>query len=95
MAYINALHTHDQSYENTFVLTLFPRINLEYDITFEDTNPTFESVVGSPETQIETRFSIPTNILLKLNVLPVHTPNCLERYQQLEKSQGEELPTQD
>jgi hypothetical protein len=38
---------------------MFPHINLERDVTFEETNPTFRNVVGNPKTQIETWFLVP------------------------------------
>jgi hypothetical protein len=59
MDYINTLHNHDQSSENTLGPTLFPNINPEQEVTFEDTNPAFKSATGSPKTHTETWFPVP------------------------------------
>jgi hypothetical protein len=59
MAYINKLHNHGQSSKNTHGPTLFPNINIEHEVTFEYTNPAFESAIGSPETHMETWFHVP------------------------------------
>jgi hypothetical protein len=42
---------HDQSSDNILVQQHLPHISSEQEITFEDSNPTFESVVGKPENQ--------------------------------------------
>jgi hypothetical protein len=53
------LHNHGQSSERNPILTLFPHRNPEQEITYEDTNPNFESATGSPETHTETWFHVP------------------------------------
>jgi hypothetical protein len=47
------------SYDNILVQQHFPHISFEQEITFEDSNPTFESAIASLENQPEAWYHIP------------------------------------
>jgi hypothetical protein len=59
MAYINDLHNRNQSSGNNPTPSLFPRVESEQEVTYEDSKPNFGSASGSLETHSETWFRIP------------------------------------
>jgi hypothetical protein len=59
MAYINNCIITISLLKTTLVPLFSLSINLEQEITYEDTNPNFDSATGSPETHSETWFHVP------------------------------------
>jgi len=80
MVSINLLQSHGQSSNNTLIQQCKPHISFEKEITFKDSNPTFESDTGSLETNPKLGIPFLIRIFLKIGALNMHMPSYLVIY---------------
>jgi hypothetical protein len=80
-----------QSSENIIVQQHFPHIPSERDITFEDSSPAFESIIGIPEINKKLGTLSLTRSFLKFITSHARMPNYLVNYQQIHRSPRGEI----
>jgi hypothetical protein len=79
MASTNFRQSLGHSFDKFLVENWLPHIPSEQEITFEDSNPTFESVVGNPETNPKSWYIVPNTEFVETRCITHYFAKLLGR----------------